>query len=191
MIAARNASTVGRSLLRARFALRSAATAFTSNTPLYRSASSAAALAHTETESSPSWEEYAEKPQGAASTEVSDLPVEDPLTPPNPNLPFSVLRRRINHDSLKALTKRPFNFEYMSEVQERVLSLMPDLVGFEERPPHGMSKEEFDAQKSEEERNLPAPVKKDLLVKAKTGTGKTVVSVLGLCRVAVDSRTAF
>lgn len=103
------------------------------------------------------------------------MPVDDPVAPPSPHLPFSVLKRRVNHDSLKALTKRPFNFEYMSEVQERVLSLMPDLVGFEERPPHGMSQEEFDARKSEEERNLPSPQKKDLLVKAKTGTGKTVV----------------
>lgn len=177
MIAARNVSNVGRSLLRARFALRSVTTAFTSNSPLYRSASSAAALARSENESSPSWEEYAEQPQAEASTEVPALPVEDPVTPPSPRLPFSILRRRINHDSLKALQKRPFNFEYMSEVQERVLSLMPDLVGFEERPPHGMSKAEFDAQKSEEERNMPPPTKKDLLVKAKTGTGKTVVCV--------------
>ncbi|GHJ87287.1 hypothetical protein NliqN6_3689 [Naganishia liquefaciens] len=175
MLAARNVSNIGRSLLRARFALRTATNAITSQSPLYRSASSAAAWAQTESEPSRSWEEYAEeKPQSGSLTQVSDLPVEDPVKPPNPRLPFSILRRRINHDSLKALQKRPFNFEYMSEVQERVLSLMPDLVGFEERPPHGMSKEEFDAQKSEEERNLPPPAKKDLLVKAKTGTGKTV-----------------
>lgn len=52
---------------------------------------------------------------------------------------------------------------------------MPDLVGFEERPPYGVTKAEWEAQKPEEERNLPPPTKKDLLVKAKTGTGKTVV----------------
>jgi ATP-dependent RNA helicase MSS116 len=176
MLAARNASTVARSFLRARSALRPVATAIhSSNVSLFRSSSSAAALAKPEVEASPSWEEYAEQPRVETTAPVSELPVEDPIAPPSPHLPFSVLKRRVNHDSLKALTKRPFNFEYMSEVQERVLSLMPDLVGFEERPPHGMSKEEFDAGKTEEERALPPPQKKDLLVKAKTGTGKTVV----------------
>jgi ATP-dependent RNA helicase MSS116 len=185
MLAARNASTVARSFLRARAALRPVASAVSRHTALLRSASSAAALAKPDVDS-PSWEEYAEQPQVDTSAQVSELPVEDPIAPPNPRLPFSILKRRVNHDSLKALQKRPFNFEYMSEVQERVLSLMPDLVGFEERPPHGVSKAEWDAQKPEEERNLPPPTKKDLLVKAKTGTGKTVVSPA----VCVDRRVS-
>lgn len=179
MLAARNASTVARSFLRARSALRPVAAAVSQHTSLFRTASSAAAFAKSDVESSPSWEEYAEQPQVDNSAQASELPVEDPIAPPTERLPFSMLKRRVNHDSLKALRQRPFNFEYMSEVQERVLSLMPDLVGFEERPPHGMSKAEWEAQKPEEERNLPPPTKKDLLVKAKTGTGKTVVRTSG------------
>ncbi|KAJ9093581.1 hypothetical protein QFC19_008310 [Naganishia cerealis] len=180
MLIARNvASTISRSLLRARFARQAVVSVRIGNAcAIHRSASSSAAALSTQIDETPSWEEYVAKPDVETATDASELPVEDPAAPPSPNLPFSVLKRRINHDSLKALTKRPFNFEYMSEVQERVLSLMPDLVGFEERPPHGMTKAEFEAQKSEEERNLPLPQKKDLLVKAKTGTGKTVAFLI-------------
>ncbi|KAJ9100634.1 hypothetical protein QFC21_003678 [Naganishia friedmannii] len=174
LIAKNAASTVSRSLIRARLPLRAAASVRLGNACLvYRSASSAAA-ANVEAEETPLWEDYASKPDTTSSATNSELPVEDPAATPSPHLPFSALQRRVNHDSLKALTKRPFNFEYMSEVQEQVLSLMPDLVGFAERPPHGVTKAEWEAQKPEEERNLPPPHKKDLLVKAKTGTGKTV-----------------
>jgi ATP-dependent RNA helicase MSS116 len=176
MLIARNAaSTVSRSLLRARLPLRATAAVRLGNACLVSRSASTAAAVNVEAEETPSWEEYASKPDTTTSAAESQLPVEDPAAVPSPHLPFSALKRRVNHDSLKALTKRPFNFEYMSEVQERVLSLMPDLVGFEERPPHGVTKAEWEAQKPEEERNLPPPTKKDLLVKAKTGTGKTVV----------------
>lgn len=70
----------------------------------------------------------------------------------------------------------------MSEVQYRVLSLMPEVVGIKEKPPKGMSEaqwvESLEGEERERvERKIQEGVrKKDMLVKAKTGTGKTVVS---------------
>ncbi|PWN33564.1 DEAD-domain-containing protein [Meira miltonrushii] len=70
---------------------------------------------------------------------------------------YSTLKPYMNYDTWKALTGKPFNFKEMSEVQERVLSLLPDLADpFNDTPMP-------DNQGG-----------RDLLVKAKTGTGKTV-----------------
>jgi hypothetical protein len=101
-----------------------------------------------------------------------------------PNYTFDSLRRRVDHDTIKALTQRPFRFTNMSEVQYRVLSQMPEVAGIMPRPPHGMTPKawmESMPEGSEERRVLQDKIengvrKKDMLVKAKTGTGKTIVS---------------
>lgn len=56
----------------------------------------------------------------------------------------------MSNNTLTALVKAPFRFTKMSVVQERVLNLLPDLI------------------------NPGSDNNKDLLVKAKTGTGKTI-----------------
>ena len=72
---------------------------------------------------------------------------------------FTNLKGKINHDVYKALTQRPFNFEKMSSVQEAVLNLLP-----------GLAQTTTAAESTDSAVNARA----DLLVKAKTGTGKTV-----------------
>ncbi|MCO5549639.1 hypothetical protein L7F22_003112 [Adiantum nelumboides] len=70
---------------------------------------------------------------------------------------YASLKPYIAYDTWKALTNKPFNFKEMSEVQQRVLGLLPDLADpFNEKPMP-------DNQGG-----------RDLLVKAKTGTGKTI-----------------
>ncbi|KAF7792072.1 hypothetical protein EIP86_003102 [Pleurotus ostreatoroseus] len=78
---------------------------------------------------------------------------------------FSTLEDKINPHILKALTVKPFKLTHMSAVQAQVLPLLPDLV-----TPYNPEK--------------PNPHRKDLLVKAKTGTGKTI----GFLVPAVESR---
>ena len=96
--------------------------------PVYRSASSAAALA-------PAVEETLE----------ADGPV-----------PFSSIQESIHPDTYKALTQEPFAYTDMSSVQAAVLTLLPELA-----EPHNPSSGQ-------------AQPTRDLLVKAKTGTGKTI-----------------
>lgn len=76
---------------------------------------------------------------------------------------FANLKGKINGDLYKALTQRPFNFEKMSSVQEAVLNLLPELANSPKAAPQEGG-EEVQHKKS----------KQDLLVKAKTGTGKTI-----------------
>lgn len=70
---------------------------------------------------------------------------------------FASLRGSISDNTLKALTHRPFTLTHMSPVQAAVLPLLPKLSD-----PHEPS---IDAD---------ASPPRDLLVKAKTGTGKTL-----------------
>lgn len=70
---------------------------------------------------------------------------------------YASLKPYIKFDTWKALTGSPFKFSQMSEVQHRVLSLLPDLAD------PSNSKPMPDNQGG-----------RDLLVKAKTGTGKTI-----------------
>lgn len=76
---------------------------------------------------------------------------------------FSNLKGKINGALYKALTQRPFNFEKMSSVQEAVLNLLPELAV--EAPKNREGGEEAQAINK---------ARQDLLVKAKTGTGKTI-----------------
>lgn len=78
---------------------------------------------------------------------------------------FSTLVDKINPHILKALTVKPFKLTHMSSVQAQVLPLLPGLAT------------PYDPK-------TPNPQRKDLLVKAKTGTGKTI----GFLVPAVESR---
>ncbi|TFY79531.1 hypothetical protein EWM64_g4478 [Hericium alpestre] len=68
---------------------------------------------------------------------------------------FRSLAGKVSDKTLKALTESPFKLKHMSSVQSEVLSLLPSLAD-----------PSADSQSSEKAR--------DLLVKAKTGTGKTI-----------------
>ncbi|ODN94369.1 RNA helicase [Cryptococcus wingfieldii CBS 7118] len=92
---------------------------------------------------------------------------------------FDSLKGRMNHDTLKSLTFKPFKFVTMSEVQKRVLGLLPELAGGKLRGPAKEAAEEQGEPLIDETR-----LREDLLVKAKTGTGKTVAFLVP----AIDSR---
>jgi len=96
-------------------------------------------------------------------------------------VPFSSLKGRMSANTLKAVTFKPFNLEAMSEVQKRVLSLMPELAGGRTGPEliAKETPEETEARKARE-----AGGRQDLLVKAKTGTGKTIAFLIP----AIDAR---
>ena len=96
---------------------------------------------------------------GPESDTASDPP-EDNLRPE-----FSTIRTKVNPDTLRAITKKPFTHVHMSPVQAAVLPLLPELA----RP------------YNENESDGPP---RDLLVKAKTGTGKT----LGFLVPAIEAR---
>lgn len=76
-----------------------------------------------------------------------------------PTLAFQTLKGNINSHLYDALTGEPFNFTHMSPVQEAVLEHLPDLAMPIGTPPADSSKIRAGS---------------DLLVKAKTGTGKTI-----------------
>ncbi|KAK7683535.1 hypothetical protein QCA50_013370 [Cerrena zonata] len=75
------------------------------------------------------------------------------------NPEFSTLKGRINSDLLKAIIDKPMKHTHMSPVQAQVLPLLPELI---------MSPSE----NAEGEAGPKIP--RDLLVKARTGTGKTL-----------------
>ncbi|KAF9239331.1 P-loop containing nucleoside triphosphate hydrolase protein, partial [Melanogaster broomeanus] len=94
------------------------------------------------------------------------------------------IKGRVNYDTLKALTVRPYALKVLTPVQERVTALLPDLV----RPwdPEGIVP-----------RKVPNPLPpnwvppvidpnapRDLLVQSKPGTGKTFAYLIA----AIDSR---
>jgi ATP-dependent RNA helicase MSS116, mitochondrial len=72
-----------------------------------------------------------------------------------PRLEFTTLRTKLSLDTLRAITNKPFNHVHMTPVQAAVLPLLPELARpYHSDEPHGPTR--------------------DLLVKAKTGTGKTL-----------------
>ncbi|KAK8847365.1 hypothetical protein IAR55_005222 [Kwoniella newhampshirensis] len=85
-------------------------------------------------------------------------------------VPFETLKGKIEYDTLKALTFKPFQLKAMSEVQKRVLGMMPELAGRQ--------------SKGEETERVEVKSREDLLVKAKTGTGKTIAFLVP----AIDAR---
>lgn len=92
-----------------------------------------------------------DEPEPDITEDDADGNVKPPVTDQ-----YASLKPYVNYDTWKALTNKPFHFKTMSEVQQRVLSLLPALAD----PQLG------DMPDGEGGR--------DLLVKAKTGTGKTV-----------------
>ncbi|KAF8551749.1 DEAD-domain-containing protein [Imleria badia] len=94
------------------------------------------------------------------------------------------LEDRVNHDTLKALTVHPLQLETMTPVQERVTALLPNLA----RP--------WDPEQIVP-LTVPSPLPpdwkppivdrnaaRDILVRAKTGTGKTIAYIIP----AIESR---
>ncbi|KAH7909881.1 P-loop containing nucleoside triphosphate hydrolase protein [Hygrophoropsis aurantiaca] len=88
------------------------------------------------------------------------LPAEPPdmhLADKTENLPtFLSLKNSVAYPTIKALTDKPYNLKEMTSVQAEVLRLLPELA------------EPYDPQAAPGVR-----ASRDLLVKAKTGTGKT------------------
>lgn len=90
---------------------------------------------------------------GAVATPM-DMPTEV-----GRGVPFASLQGKVSNDTLKALTVKPFNLKHMSPVQSEVLPLLPQIAEpYSADPPADGS---------------PRPPR-DLLVKARTGTGKTL-----------------
>lgn len=81
---------------------------------------------------------------------------------------FASLKGSISHHTFQALTKAPFGYKDMSDVQHKVFSLLPGLA----HPGVGGSENE---------------AVQDLLVKAKTGTGKTLAFLVP----AIERRLQF
>ncbi|KAF5318425.1 hypothetical protein D9619_010927 [Psilocybe cf. subviscida] len=98
---------------------------------------------------------YAEE----VEAEAEGRDVKDPATH------FQTISGRVHPDTLKAITVHPFQHTHMSAVQARIFPLLPQLA-----EPH-------DSQSSKD-----SP--RDLLVKAKTGTGKT----MGFLVPAIEAR---
>lgn len=87
-------------------------------------------------------------PSVSSSISAGSLAVEEPT--------WASIKGMISYPTLRALTDRPYSFKTMTPVQAEVVKLLPELA-----QPIGPS--------SDESPKLP----RDLLVKAKTGTGKT------------------
>ncbi|EGO03443.1 hypothetical protein SERLA73DRAFT_165133 [Serpula lacrymans var. lacrymans S7.3] len=99
----------------------------------------------------PSQHEPAVSPQPTVS------PIPDTTEAVNTGPSFTDLKHSISHDTLNALTVKPFTMTSMTPVQAEVLTLLPKLA------------EPYDPENCEVSSREP----RDLLVKAKTGTGKT------------------
>ncbi|PSR78593.1 hypothetical protein PHLCEN_2v7340 [Hermanssonia centrifuga] len=106
------------------------------------------------------WASFAAQPQ----SEQSEGPTFTPKGPETADIgedqpTFSSLRDKINPAVLKAITVKPFNFTTMSVVQAAVLPMLPGLA-----VPYNAKE--------------PSSGRQDLLVKAKTGTGKTLAFIV-------------
>ncbi|GMK57809.1 hypothetical protein CspeluHIS016_0406430 [Cutaneotrichosporon spelunceum] len=112
---------------------------------------------------------HSEKPRKGKGHKSPDAPEDENAT--TALVPFHSLKGRMNADLLKALTFKPFNLIAMSEVQKRVLSRMPELAGgiTQKAVREKEDAEQLAAREQREHRG-----REDLLVKAKTGTGKTI-----------------
>lgn len=87
---------------------------------------------------------------------------------------FSSLKGAVSYDTLKALTAKPFNLVNMSVVQAEVLPLLPQLA------------EPYSAVND----GSPRPPR-DLLVKARTGTGKTLAFLVPAVEARLQAIDAF
>lgn len=119
----------------------------------------------------------ATKPKSAAPV-VEEDPIEaaatSEKTPADERTSFETLKGVIHNDTWKAITVKPFQHTHMTPVQQTVLSLLPELA----RPHNAVLTAEDGS-----------PVKqptRDLLVKARTGTGKTLAFLVP----AIEARLA-
>jgi ATP-dependent RNA helicase MSS116 len=128
--------------------------------------------------------ETSTKSKSSTNGQIDDPGPSDPSDASKPvalSTPFTSLKGRVDHNILKALTVKPFQLEAMSEVQKRVLALMPELSGGKPKASavevggggEGVMQTNVVGQKV----STAARGKHDLLVKAKTGTGKTIVGL--------------
>ncbi len=87
-------------------------------------------------------------------------------------MPFMSLKGAISYDLLKAITERPFKFEHMTSVQEAVLPLLPGIA-----EPY--------------EKDMERTSYRDLLVRAKTGTGKTLAFLVPAIEARIKAIEAY
>ena len=90
---------------------------------------------------------------------------------------FKSLKGYLEYPIYKALVEKPFNFTTMSAVQQEVLSLLPELADPTARgaaPREKAVPENAQDLEKDKTRRGERDIATDLLVKAKTGTGKTV-----------------
>ncbi|KAI5115568.1 hypothetical protein M0805_004616 [Coniferiporia weirii] len=99
--------------------------------------------------------------------DVDGMTEEEPV---NEALPFSSLRGKVSPETLEAITVRPMKLTTMTPVQEAVLSMLPELA----EPFRPDQEGGATADKSP----------RDLMVRAKTGTGKTLAFLVP----AIESR---
>lgn len=89
---------------------------------------------------------------------------------------FSSLQSAVAPETLKALTVKPFNLVHMSPVQAEVLPLLPHIA------------EPYSAEPPADGSSRPP---RDLLVKARTGTGKTLAFLVPAVEARLKSIEAF
>ncbi|KAJ7056179.1 P-loop containing nucleoside triphosphate hydrolase protein [Mycena amicta] len=89
-------------------------------------------------------------------------------------VPFSSLKGRISAETLDAILHKPFNLTTMSPVQAEVLPLLPKLAEPYTESPDGQTGNT-----------------RDLLVRAKTGTGKTLAFLVPAIEARVNNIKAF
>ncbi|PPQ85777.1 hypothetical protein CVT26_005606, partial [Gymnopilus dilepis] len=99
--------------------------------------------------------------QEAEDSLTSSSEEEDKKTP-DASLAFSTIAPNIHPDTYKAITVAPFKYTHMSAVQAQILPMLPELA-----MPYNP---DADAETTLKGKETP----RDLLVKAKTGTGKTM-----------------
>ncbi|KDR68328.1 hypothetical protein GALMADRAFT_272558 [Galerina marginata CBS 339.88] len=103
-------------------------------------------------------------PPSSEPTIDSDTPA-----PPDSSLSFQTIAAHVHPNTLKAITVRPFKYTHMSPVQAQILPLLPQLALPHDHPDLAGATTEHP---------------RDLLVKAKTGTGKTMAFLVP----AIESR---
>ena len=97
----------------------------------------------------------------ATAAAQAQIPVEESKSLDD-SIHFNTLRDTIHPHTLKAITVRPFQHTHMSIVQAQIFPLLPELA-------------------------LPTTAQRDLLVKAKTGTGKTMAFLVPAIEARVNA----
>ncbi|KAG8744952.1 hypothetical protein FRC10_009187 [Ceratobasidium sp. 414] len=153
-----------RLITQARFALRSPATA---STTLRAALAQRAALVPLPAEAAQVQPKYPREHLGSTTGGIT----ENSTKRKEPDLvPFSSIEHLVTPETYSAITEKPYKLTHMTPVQTAVLALLPQLTK------HHSELEKVDGK-------LPA---RDLLVRAKTGTGKTLAFLVP----AIEARIA-